>query len=1828
VPKLDTYGLYDPLLEHSNCGVGFLTRKDGKQTHELLAKGHEALCAVPHRGGMSAEGVGDGAGVSVDLSIGFFSKLTGKNLVAGAFGVGNFFMPDDVDQHGAAEKLVEDCFAKHGLQILLRRDVPVNNNEIRERGIKLQLPIRQWIFTASDGANGAVLDKRIHEALLAIEAVAYTTPELAGLYPLSLSAHTQVLKGRLNSWEIVPYFCDLNDPDHGVHTMYFHTRFSTNTDPHPSMAQPFRLMAHNGELNTDKKNRLSEAAIAMAKSSAIVRPAGQSDSCRLDQTLNARVFGDDLDLVTAVVSMMPPAWENDTRYSPQVRAMFEFFSLYEEKNDGPAAVIFGNGNIIGARLDRLGLRPLRSTETDTYLTVMSEAGQIYFPPESVIKRGRIEAGGMLFYDHSQKRAFETEEALEIMAAKRDYQALLAQAQVNINDLPDAKQDAAAAAGRYEGDMSRLSRYVGYTHNQESFRFLMDPMLATGLEKISAMGYGNAINALSDTEGGVAKYFAQRFAQVTNPPLDSIRESEGMTLRVALGEKPHGGPTGSPQIVVNSPILKMAEILRIKAQKDTPWARFDMLYSPVFDNAKANEAALTDAIDAVGNKVVDFARETGGIAIITDRHISKSKAALPMILVVSAVNQRLIEEGLRLRVSLVVESGQISSAHHIACALGFGAAAVYPLAVRMRAEEKYGDGATEAFFKFSKAAEKSLMKTMGKVGLCTVESYSGGEFFEPNFLDTDDPVFKKYLPNMKTPVGGVQFDTIAQSIADWHQRALAVEGDDDVPMLGLFKERAGGAGHSYGLMAVRGFVDMTEEPIEYTDTGSDGEVDPFRLLTLRQMDDAFGIDDAGYVNTSFEKLTTDQIDNFKITPGYRAFSRMMAKERHSRPAALRDVLAFPADISMLTKVADIKREMMLFNRAGNRDFVIRGILCETVSSGEFKISLTGPNADDIGRLDAVSQTLIERFRDDISGHWLQGGALHIQATGKAQDYLSRIVPCADPVPLSEVQPASEITARLASGAMSHGALVATAHEMVAHGTNMAGGMSNSGEGGEHISRFGTIRASKIKQFASGRFGVWAGYLADPALEQIEIKIGQGAKPGEGGQLPAAKVTVEIAAARGGTPGVELISPPPHHDTYSIEDLGQLIHDAKAARVKVVVKLVSSEGIGTIAVGVAKAGADVINVAGNTGGTGAAAVTSLKYTGRAAELGIAEVHQALCANGLRDKVILRGSGAIQTGSDVVKASLMGADSFELGTTALMMLKCVMAKNCNVKCPAGLTTNPEVFDGDPRALAQYLLNLSHEVRELLSRLGLRSLDESRGRADLLHLLDHPSSVGQLNMRQMLTNVPEIKVENPVYLEREFGFDDYLLEMVKSSLIDGKRENIEIGGNRSLNNRDKTIGGQLSLDIERMLNHELPNAGDLPAVMTDAQSRKFLAPRAIKVLTHGSAGQSFGAWCNDGMMLEHTGTCNDGVGKGACGGEIIVKAPKGGGQGAGENVLIGNFALFGATGGRTFIEGQAGDRFAVRNSGATVVVEGVGDFCAEYMTNGAVLNIGGFAKGFGNGMSGGFAYQYDPEGQLEDAIAKDSVFTGSLGDGSEHADLHADAVYQMLQWHLEATNSAKAAMLLDNWERERGHFSYIMPRALLQYQDADAILAAKTRKDLVEELATALSTHQIVKMKKAWKTGNPVQHGLVPNMGETDTEEMYKLLNSWTVLETAQRIAAKRSGADSKDAKVQKITRNLVLTEDFALMSQLAKHARSAIADYDDAGLATLVANKRLNDFKRSLSLRNILSMDSPGTYGWILFQSRKNREQLGHIPSFEELFAKNALPDIAAMTERSAS
>ncbi|MEE3848719.1 glutamate synthase-related protein [Gordonia sp. LSe1-13] len=1749
--------LWDPSDETSSCGVGFITRKDGVQKHSVITKAREALCSVPHRGGMSALGVGDGGGVSMDLSLRFFRKVTGRaDLALGRFCVGNFFLPTDAGGADRAARLIERTMRGRGFGVLTVRQVPVDDSALRPAALSYQLPIRQWVFSAPEPCpDPAELDNAVQQALLDIEAVAYTEPELAGLYPLSLSARTQVLKGRLSSPEVIDYFTDLSDEDHAVHTLYFHTRFSTNTDPHPTMAQPFRFLAHNGELNTDKKNRIAQVTAATAQHRSIVRPPGQSDSSRLDQTVAARVIEDRVDLVTAIVSMMPPAWENDATLSEPVRAMFEYFSLTEEKNDGPAAVVFGDGTVIGARLDRLGLRPLRTVETTAYLCAFSEAGQIAFPPESVIARGRVSAGGMIYYDHREQRTYTTADAYEKLAAARDYPALLRAAKVDLDEVVVDDGAPAATPDAADSPLTDHQRYRAYLLDQESFRYFVDPMLTDGAERVSAMGFGNAINALTDIEPSVARFFSQRFAQVTNPPLDSIREADGMTLRVALGARPatvpHSGQR-TRQIILRTPILDVSQLDLLLRQRNTPIGVFDACFTirPAGTDQEDRDA-LVAALDRLGDEIVDFARRDGGIAVLTDRGIAPTRAAIPIIFAVSAVNQRLIAAGLRLRVSLVADTGQVESSHHLAATLGFGAAAVHPHSVVRRAAALGGESnqPAEAFARWAKAAEKSLMKTMGRVGLCTVESYIGGEFFEPNFLDTDDDHLRRWFPNLRAPVGGVGLAPIVAALTRAHRAAIteAPSSDKDLPLLGLFKERSDGAGHSFGATAVRRYADLTTEKISFatadreSPSATDADrTDGLRLLTLGTLDDAFGLDAAAYTDSSYDRLSDNDIDMFTITDAYRAFVDGIGARRGVRPSALRDIL--------------------------------------------------DPATD------------------------------HSGAIG-----------------LTDVQPAHEITATFASGAMSHGALVAPAHEAVAHGTNMVGGLSNSGEGGEHMSRYGTIRASAIKQFASGRFGIWAGYLADPMLRELEIKIGQGAKPGEGGQLPAPKVTVEIAAARGGTPGVELVSPPPHHDTYSIEDLAQLIHDCKAARVRVIVKLVSSEGIGTIAVGVAKAGADVINVAGNTGGTGAASVTSLRYAGRAAEIGLAEVHQALCANGLRQKVILRTSGAHQTGRDVVTSALLGADSFEFGTSALMMIGCVMAKNCNIKCPAGLTTNPEVFDGDPRSMAQYLLNVAHEVRELLADLGLNSLRAARGRTDLLSLVDHPALVGELRSDALLARIDPVAITDPVYLERDFAIDDEIGEQVHAALIDAHAVDVDVPA-PILGNRNKSVGAQLAVDIERTLNHRLTaaEAEALPSVYVDERGRRFLAPDTVRVTTSGSAGLSYGAFCNDGMRLEHTGTCNDGVGKSMSGGTVVVRSPGGGSTAVGGNVLIGNFTLFGATGGRLFVEGEAGDRFAVRNSGATAVVEGVGEFACEYMTNGAVLNLGGFGKGLGNGMSGGFVYQYDPACVLDDRISGADMVVGAItGVDDPLAPIHHHAVRLMLEMHVAATGSALGIRLLENWETERHYIAYAMPRALVAYQDSDALVASMSHRALLDELSSSLAGHQVRSLKVAIRSGAPVADGAVPAYGETDTHDMYRLLNAFTVFELARQVAgarlAKRIGAAGRGVGGQGASpdehavalgaRNLVLTEDFDLVSRVARYARDVLAGYTAEHLAALIAAKRVDDYKQALARRNVWSMDAPGTYGWILVQDRKNRDRLGALPGFDELFAAIALPDVAA-------
>ena len=1778
---------YDETLEHSSCGVGFITRKSGEQSHETILLAHRALCEIPHRGGMSAEGIGDGAGVNVDLSVNFYRHITGiETLEAGEYGVANFFFPEGEQAEQSCKALINKYLDTRNIKVHLWRDVAVNELALNEASRAVQPILRQVVFLRPENVDSwEGFESLVSDALLEIEEHAFNEDEYTGLYPLSMSTKTQVYKSRLNSWEVIPYFKDLSHPEHAISTLLFHTRFSTNTAPNPMFAQPFRRIAHNGELNTDRKNRLSEDAIARQKGGKVVFPPGQSDSARLDQTLDRRIREDNMDIDVALLAMMPPAWENDPHFSQEVRDMLDYFSLYEEKNDGPAAIIFYDGNKVGARLDRLGLRPLRTEETHDYLTVASEAGQFNFPPEDVIRRGRIEAGGMVMFNHATQELLYTDEILERMAAEKDYGKLLKEARITLEDLPQVE----LSEFRHNSQLKVAAQHVGYSMNQESFKFFLDPMIQKASEQIFAMGYGRAPNALADDEGGMSRFFSQRFAQVTNPPLDSIREADGMTLRVSLGAKPYFCDTEFKQITLDSPILQPQELMQIENAGEAgilSVAKVQTLFKPDFDDESANQANIKQSLNDVCDQVEALASDMTGIIVLSDQDLDTEKAALPAVLTISAVNQRLIKKGLRFNSTVIYLTGQAVSTHDIAVILGFGASAVCPLTVFNRAcelSDSY-DKVKEALKKYQKAVQKALMKTMGKFGLCTVESYIGGEFFEGNFIDTEDPYLKAIFPNINSPLGGAGFAEIARSAANWHKSMLEINEEKEIPLLGLFKERSEGAGHSFGNIAVRGFGGMTHEPIVFE--GAQTEAEQTEILPQ----------DESYKNESYQKRTPEQIDNHVMTEAYKSFLDILYAERSKRPATIRDVLSLPVSLMDCQSQQDFVEALGSFNLLSNGRFAIQGIEKTRLESGVFQFELVNPSQ---ARTQAFAAAISEIFSNEILAVESDERTVSVTATNQAEKFFESVITTPLPLALDQVQPAHEITRCFASGAMSHGALVEKAHEAVVMGTNMVGAMSNSGEGGENSRRYNTLRASRIKQFASGRFGIWTGYLADPNLEEIEIKLAQGAKPGEGGQLPAHKVTVEIAAARGGTPGVELISPPPHHDTYSIEDLGQLIHDAKAARVRVIVKLVSSEGIGTIAVGVAKAGADVINIAGNTGGTGAAQVTSIKNTGRAAEIGIAEVHQALAENGLRDKVILRCSNAHQTGMDVVKSAMMGGDSFEFGTTALMMLKCVMAKNCHIKCPAGLTTNPEVYAGDPRALAQYYINMGHEIRSILASIGFRSLREIRGRADLLHLINHKAIAGRLYMQGMLRHVPEDIVTHPVYLEANFDPDDLFIKEFKKQFGEAdKNHHITINGGK-LTNRNKTTGGQFSIDVERFLNYELTEqqATEHPAVMTLNKGRRTLKKGTVTIYTTHSAGQSYGAFNNTGISMIHSGTCNDGVGKAQSGGIIIVRSPGGGCTAELGNVLVGNFALFGATGGELYIAGQAGDRFGVRNSGSVAIVEGVGDFCCEYMTNGSIVNLGVYGKGFGNGMSGGTAYQYDPSGAIVEQCSHDSVVAMSMADDEDELILgQRQALLVHLKNHVDHTGSPKAKAILDNWDQELKNFYVVVPKALFNFHTADRILELNDHKAMVEELSLYMSETGIKAIKEAYETDQPLFKGELPAYADVDSELICDYVNKMVILHRAMEQAQKAS-PENTDA----YAKNLIVTLDSKLLDHVAKDAREVIKDLDNDVLAVLLAAKRIEDYKTSLIMREVYDTQAFGTTVWIMHCDRINREAL---------------------------
>ncbi|MGB1361034.1 MAG: glutamate synthase-related protein [Alphaproteobacteria bacterium] len=1768
--------LYDQNGGSDSCGVGFITCKDSVPSHELIVRGNEALCVVPHRGGMDAQGVGDGGGVLVDLSEKFFSKVAGEKLSLGSFGVGAFFMPSNDEHKNTAIKYIEEQLKQFNLEIIKWRTADVDKSIINEAAQLRNPDIHQVIFKLSNNDNRSwnEFENNLITVVENINNNFFVDENYEEFYPISVSSKTTVYKGCLLSNEVVPYFKDLMDTDFEAKIFLFHTRYSTNTAPRPTMAQPFSRMAHNGELNTDKKNRIHEDSVLRAQGKKLITPIGQSDSARLDQTLARRLRDNNLNVVQAFTRMAPPAWENAPNIIGAERAMLEYFALDEEKVDGPAALIFTDGRRIGAKLDRLGLRPLRMIETDKYISVMSEAGQNVFKPSEVISRSRISAGDMVVYDHKEKHLYEAEEILSILAKEQDYESLLEKSIIRFDEL-DKSEDIKTPSF----PETTNGRMVAYNQNIESFRFLLDPILENGAERVSAMGYGLAINPLSTSEGGISRYFSQRFAQVTNPPLDSIREVDGMSPLVILGAKP-SFCNKTKQIRLESPIVSVYELATLRKQNHIAIDEISAVFTPDADDNK-NADNLEKALEKIADEAVKFA-PNNGIIIVSDTSLSKTSAPIPMLMAIAKINNRLIKEGLRFNTSLIAETGQAISSHDTAVILGFGASAVTSTVVYERAKELFPDDVKGALKRYLKGCEKALLKTMGKFGLCTVESYVGGEFFEGNFIDTkNDKRLKELFPNVNSPVGGVGFVQMAKSARDWFN--MGCENPAEIPSLGLFKEKSDGAGHSFGVNATKEFIDIATGEIKYAQNATKIPFGTWLLddhMTMAK--EVLSVQEKGsntqYLDFGYELLSDDTINNFVQTADYDKFTKNLMIERANRPSALRDLFAFPLDLTNCKTKEDFINQLKAYDWNATNHATIAGM----------------PTGDvlDIFK-DAVKEVLGE----------------------KADEFIANIKQANKPIDINKVQNASEITKTFASGAMSFGALNRNAHEAVALGTNLVGGNSNCGEGGEHYSRYNTPKSSSVKQIASGRFGVWAGYFADPNLREIEIKLAQGAKPGEGGQLPAKKVTIEIASMRGGTPMVELVSPPPHHDTYSIEDLAQLIHDAHCARVKVIVKLVSSEGIGTIAVGVAKAGADVINIAGSTGGTGAAQVTSLKNAGRVAELGIVEVHQALCDTGLRDKVILRNSGALQNGYDVIKSAIFGADSFEFGTTALMMIGCVMAKNCNVKCPAGLTTDPEIFAGDGRALAQYFINLAIEVREILAYLGYESLEEIRGKMELLHLIDHPDLDGRLDLTDMLVDVEAVKPKNPKYLEASYTADDNIIDDIKQAIIDGKKSTFDYG---KLNNCNKSVGGQTAIDIERMLSWEIDKYSD---VVDTSGYRPVLKDETITITSHENAGQSYGAFTTTGMKLIHTGLCNDGVGKSMCGGKVVVLSPgispDTGAANEKHNVLVGNFALFGATGGKLFVGGGGGDRFAVRNTGALAVVEGVGDFACEYMVNGTFLNLGEFGKGFGNGMSGGNAYQYDPSGALEKMYSHDSVVISRLHEQTEET-YHTAIVKNILQQHLNETKSETAKAILDNWENEIKNFWVVNPIAIYETQSPSHLVKLGA-KAIEEELLKGVVKSAFESIKVAYKSDTQVMDGKSPN----DNSSASQLLIKFGIMALAKQKAEselKKMNIPLDEYMVNVTAKKLIITEDKDVMGKTINAMKNAVSSETEETLSVWLSQKRINDYQASISGRDTKEIYSDGMFEWMKHITNKNNEYVQSHKSIEQVIQNNFIISLA--------
>lgn len=1532
-------GLYDPANEHDACGVAFVVDMHGRRSRDIVDKAITALLNLEHRGAAGAEpNSGDGAGILIQIPDRFFRAVAGFELPPeGSYASGIAFLPQARREAARAAYGVEKIVKEEGLEVLGWREVPIDESSLGALA-RDAMPTFRQIFIASP-KNAAeqlsgmdlerrayVIRKRIEHELGSQGAGEGATGRETVYFP-SLSGQTFVYKGMFTTPQLRAFYLDLQDDRVESALGIVHSRFSTNTFPSWPLAHPFRRVAHNGEINTVTGNenwmRAREALLnsdvfgtdsagnnRLAKIFPICTPRA-SDTARFDEVLELLHLGG-RPLPHAVLMMIPEAWERHDSMDPQLRAFYEYHSMLMEPWDGPASVCFTDGTVVGAVLDRNGLRPSRVWVTDDGLVVMaSEVGVLDIDPSKVVRKARLQPGRMFLVDTSQGRIVDDNEIKTALAAEQPYQQWLDEGVTRLADLPD----------RPHVHMSHdrvLIRQQIFGYTNEELSLLISPMAKTGGEALGSMGTDTPIAVLSARPRLLFDYFSQLFAQVTNPPLDAIREEVVTSLKRNLGTEAdllHPGPESCKQIAIEQPILdndELAKLVHINDDGSQPELR-SVVVRGLYPVKKGGKG-LRKALQAINTQISAAIEGGAKLIVLSDRESNEKLAPIPSLLLTSSVHHHLVRERTRTKVGLIVEAGDAREVHHMAMLVGFGAGAINPYMAFETIEDMIERGALElgtgsvagdyekAVANYIKGAGKGVLKVMSKMGISTMASYNGAQLFQ--VIGLSQGLVDEYFTGLRSPLDGIGLDEIADDVAARHR----------VAFLENRNERA------HRELEVGGEYQWRRE----------GEYHLFNPDTV-----------------------------FKLQHASRSGQYSIFKE--------------------YTKLVDDQSERLAS---------LRGLF---------------------------------KFKSGVRA----------------------------PISIDEVEPVSEIVKRFSTGAMSYGSISSEAHETLAIAMNRIGGRSNSGEGGEHPARFevednGDWRRSAIKQVASGRFGVTAHYLTN--CTDIQIKMAQGAKPGEGGQLPAHKVYPWVAEVRHSTPGVGLISPPPHHDIYSIEDLAQLIHDLKNAnpQARIHVKLVAEPGVGTVAAGVSKAHADVVLISGHDGGTGASPLTSLKHAGGPWELGLAETQQTLLLNGLRDRIVVQVDGQMKTGRDVMIAALLGAEEYGFATAPLVVSGCIMMRVCHLDtCPVGVATqNPvlrERFTGKPEFVVNFFQFIAEEVRELLAQLGFRTLDEAIGRVDLLDTTKAKQhwKASKLDLSPILDDIETAFMfqDRRCTKSQDHGLDraldQELITEAREALERGKPVKIET----KITNVNRTVG--------TMLGHEV----------TKLYGGAGLPDDTIDITFTGSAGNSFGAFVPAGITLRVQGDANDYVGKGLSGGHLVVRpAPNAPEDFVAEgNIIAGNVILFGATSGKAFINGVVGERFAVRNSGATAVVEGVGDHGCEYMTGGRVVILGATGRNFGAGMSGGVAFVYDPEGTFETQVSPDQREAFEPLSGDDFTWLR-DTITE----HREKTGSALADRILSDWSQQVNHFVKVMPReykkVLLAISEAE-----KAGKDVDEAIMEA---------------------------------------------------------------------------------------------------------------------------------------------------------------------------